>query len=77
MAYGEPEKAAGGNTRGTEIGPVITLSPDGEFFSFTNFIAMDPDRLRGQPYEELVRLLSGPENGDGTLYWISSSVLEG
>jgi len=55
---------------------IITLSPDGRYFFFTNFRPIDPDRLENRSYEELLRLLRGPENGDGTIYWISSSVLD-
>jgi hypothetical protein len=55
---------------------IITLSPDGRYLFFTNFRGIDPDRLRNRSYDELVQLLRGPENGDGTIYWISSSVLE-
>jgi hypothetical protein len=32
--------------------------------------------LRNQTYEDLVRLLGGPQNGDGTIYWISASIME-
>lgn len=55
---------------------IITFSPDGEFFFFTNFMAVAPDRIRNRPYEELVELLGGPENGDGTIYWISTDVMD-
>ena len=55
---------------------IITLSHDDRYFFFTNFLAIDPNRLRHQPYEELVKLLDSPENGDGTTYWISTAILE-
>lgn len=74
--WGEPNNL-GPSINTPSADAIITLSPDGKYLFFTHFMALDPDRLKRQPYEELVRLLGGPENGDGTVYWISSEILNG
>lgn len=73
--WGEPRNLGPRvNTEGSEA--VLTLSPDGRFLFFTAFWPLPPERQQGLPYPELVELLRGPENADGTLYWIDASVLE-
>lgn len=55
---------------------IVTLSPDGKYLFFTNFTGIDPDRLKNIPYRQLVDRLRSAENHDGTLYWISSSIID-
>jgi Tol biopolymer transport system component len=63
------------NTTGADA--ILSVSPDGRFLFFTRFAPVAVNRLRGTSYAELLGILRGPENADGTLFWISSAVLTG
>lgn len=55
---------------------VPTLSPDGRFLFLTNFEGYGSSDFRNRSYEELARMLRSARNGDGTLYWVSTSFVE-
>jgi Tol biopolymer transport system component len=73
--WGDPVNA-GPDINTPSADAIVTLSPDGKYLFFTNFIGVDPTRLRDLSYDELVGRLRSAENHDGTIFWIASTILE-
>jgi hypothetical protein len=61
------------NTPGADV--ILSISPDGRFVFFTTFLPVSPQRLKHQSYDDLIAILRSAENGDGTIFWVSTSVL--
>lgn len=68
----QPAVNMGESINSSSFDGIITMSPDEQYFFFTNFTGLDIEKLKGNSYSEIKRLLQSPKNGDGTIYWISS-----
>jgi Tol biopolymer transport system component len=62
------------NTSQSDFGP--TLSPDGKYLFFSSWRPSEPETFRGKTYSELLDVFKSPENGNGTLYWVTTQCIE-
>ena len=62
------------NSSRSDFGPMI--SPDGKYLFFSSWRPSDPEIFNGKSYSQLLHLYGSPENGNGTLYWVSTTCIE-
>jgi len=54
---------------------IPTLSPDQKQLFFVSFRPIEIS-LKNKNFIEILSLLNSPENGDGTIYWVSPKIIE-
>jgi len=63
------------NTHYREVDPVV--SPDGKYIFFrSNRRIHKPYSETPLTYDEVIKILDGPGNGDGDIYWVNTKIIE-
>jgi len=63
------------NSRFHEVAPYV--SPDGKYLFFCSFRPNPPPYGKHRlTYMEIKKLLDGPGNGRGDIYWVSAKIIE-
>ena len=55
----------------------FNISPDGEYFFFTSYRSLHkPYSEEPLTYEDKIRILNSPGNGEGDIYWVDAKIIE-